>query len=67
MQKLGFKLIKPEEIVQSNSTVREIMNINASSFNTKNKIINSLVNNSVILDCYKTEFWSIFKNIFKEK
>ncbi|KAF7391686.1 hypothetical protein HZH68_011229 [Vespula germanica] len=28
MQKLGFKLIKPEEIVQSDSTVHEIMNIN---------------------------------------
>lgn len=67
MQKLGFKLIKPEEIVQSDSTVHEIMNINVSSFNTKNKIINSLVNNSVILDCYKTEFRNIFKNIFKEK
>ncbi|KAL2732247.1 piggyBac transposable element-derived protein 4-like [Vespula maculifrons] len=40
MQKLGFKLIKPEEIVQSNSTVREIMNINANLLSI-NKIVTS--------------------------
>ncbi|KAL2723850.1 hypothetical protein V1478_008363 [Vespula squamosa] len=46
MRKLGFKSIKQEGIVRFNNIVREIMNINVSSFNTKNKISSSLVNNS---------------------